>query len=175
MQPYGSNIGKPAKNCFTLVGKGLAEFVTPKLEIIELNEPSGYVWRSLSTMSADIQRPPEVPKSLRATLVAVARKVFWWGEPSDWLEDQTRFLAQVMTYGDLDDIRTAMETLGRSAFQQVLENPPSGVFDIKSWTFWHVFFHLPVPPLPGRASPRVPTYIKWPPTGVPTSTVPQTK
>ena len=83
-------------------------------------------------------------------MLTVARKVFWWGEPSKWLEDQTRFLAQVMTYGDLEDVWTAMDALGKSAFEQVLANPPSGVFDIKSWTFWHGRFHLPVPRLPER-------------------------
>lgn len=80
----------------------------------------------------------------------MARKVFWWGEPSDWLDDAVRFVAQVMTYGDLEDIRTTLRLLGNSAFLEVLDSPPRGVFDVKSWTFWHRRYNRPVPPLPGR-------------------------
>jgi hypothetical protein len=101
-------------------------------------------------MRLESRRPSGIPLELRSGLLPIARKVFWWGEPEEWLGDETRFLAQVMTYGDLDDIRIAINTLGTEAFRRVLENPPSGVFDIKSWTFWHVRFHLPVPPLPER-------------------------
>lgn len=91
-----------------------------------------------------------VPPHLREALEPVARKVFWWGEPVEWLDDLPRFAAQVMTFGDLDDIANTLRWLGDEAFIAVLRNPPPGVFDIKSWTFWHCRYHLPVPPLPAR-------------------------
>ncbi len=91
-----------------------------------------------------------VPKSTRALLLPVAKRVFWWGDPEEWLDDMSRFAAQVMTYGDWDDVVLTLKLLGNSAFQGVLENPPPGVFDIKSWTFWHLYFRRPVPPLPVR-------------------------
>jgi hypothetical protein len=93
----------------------------------------------------------QVPPSARGALRAVARKVFWWGEPDLWLDDIVRFVAQVMTFGDLDDIRTTLRLLGDGAFLAVLDSPPAGVFDIKSWTFWHLRYHRAVPPLPRRA------------------------
>jgi len=100
--------------------------------------------------AAALQRHEPAPPHLRNDLLPVARKVFWWGKPEEWLDDTVRFVAQVMTYGDLDDVRTTLRLLGDKAFCQVLDNPPAGVFDIKSWTFWHHRYKREVPPLPQR-------------------------
>ena|SRR6185369_6791695 len=102
-----------------------------------------------------ISLPPKVttrsvPDHLRPALVPVAKRVFWWGNPEEWLDDVIRFSAQVMTYGDWDDIALAINILGDSVFQKVLQNAPPGVFDIKSWTFWHYHYGMPIPPLPVR-------------------------
>jgi hypothetical protein len=86
----------------------------------------------------------------RAALLPVATRVFWWGDPEAWLNDAVRFAAQVMTYGDWNDTALALELLGDALFQEALRNPPAGVFDIKSWTYWHHRYHLEVPPLPVR-------------------------
>jgi hypothetical protein len=92
-----------------------------------------------------------IEESQKAELLSVAANVFWWGTPEKALENTPRFLAQVMTFGDWRDVQTTMKLLGKDAFQKVLENPPTGVFDIKSWNYWHLFFHKqPVPPLPSR-------------------------
>ena len=100
--------------------------------------------------SAAPQRPIPVPEGVRKHLIPVAKRVFWWGEPEEWLDDTLRFVAQVMTYGDWTDVQTTLRSLGEAAFCQTLESPPPGVFDIKSWTFWHVRYHREVPPLPTR-------------------------
>ena len=91
--------------------------------------------------------------AVRTALLPVARRVFWWGQPKDWLDDPARFVAQVMTYGDWNDTTVALELLGEASFKQVLQNPPAGVFDIKSWVYWHHRFQLEAPPLPGRRLP----------------------
>lgn len=91
-----------------------------------------------------------VPAALRPALLPVARRVFWWGEPEEWLNDAIRFVAQVMTYGDWDDAMLTRNLLGDAIFREVLETPPSGVFDIKSWHYWHSRYHLVAPPLPTR-------------------------
>ena len=91
-----------------------------------------------------------IPAHLRATLLPVAKRVFWWGNAEDWLDDGRRFVAQVMTFGDWDDTALVMKLLGNQIFQQVLIERPTGVFDIKSWSYWHYRYHLPVPPLPTR-------------------------
>jgi hypothetical protein len=100
--------------------------------------------------AAALQRPTSVPGHLREQLFPVARRVFWWGRPEEWLDDTIRFVAQVMTYGRWDDVRITLQLLGDEVFCQTLSNAPPGVFDIKSWTFWHHRYHREVPPLPRR-------------------------
>lgn len=91
-----------------------------------------------------------IPDHLRPALLPVAKRVFWWGNPKEWLDDTTRFAAQVMTFGDWDDTALVSRLLGESVFQQVIADPPPGVFDVKSWSFWHHRYHKSVPPLPSR-------------------------
>jgi hypothetical protein len=95
-------------------------------------------------------RKEQIPSNLRPKLIPVAQRIFWWGQAEEWLEDSIRFVAQLMTYGDLDDVRLTLKLLGDRAFLDTLRNPPAGVFDPKSWTFWHTHYHMPVPPLPTR-------------------------
>ncbi len=56
-----------------------------------------------------------------------------------------------MTYGTWDEVLTAKKYFADREFEAVLEDPPAGIFDACSWTYWnHVFGHTPVPPLPER-------------------------
>jgi hypothetical protein len=91
-----------------------------------------------------------IPEKLHPVLLPVAHRVFWWGDAQAWLKDTSRFVAQVMTCGDWNDTFLTLTALGEETFKQVLTNPPPGVFDPKSWTFWHCHYHLEVPPLPTR-------------------------
>ena len=87
-------------------------------------------------------------------LEQVARSLFWWKPPAEALEDPIRFLAQVMTYGTIEDLAVVRRYFPESAFRDVLANPPAGVFDPRSWSYWHVRFGLEVPPeLPTRRLP----------------------
>ena len=94
----------------------------------------------------------EIPTGFRQRLLAISAKVFWWKTPEEGLEDVHRFLAQVMTYGDFQDVKTVLTALGEERFRQVLNSPPPGVFDIRSWHYWHHVLGLsPIPPLPQRS------------------------
>ena len=55
-----------------------------------------------------------------------------------------------MTFGDWNDTSLTLKLLGDDLFQQVLAHPPPGVFDIKSWIYWHHRYQLAPPPLPTR-------------------------
>jgi hypothetical protein len=106
---------------------------------------------SLDSMRlAAMRHPIPVPQEFRNQLVPVAERVFWWGQPQEWLDDALRFAAQVMTYGDWNDVVTTLRLLGDAVFCQVLADPPPGVFDVKSWNFWHLHYQREVPPLPRR-------------------------
>ena len=84
-------------------------------------------------------------------LQMVARRVVWFKKPEDALRDAKLFLAHVMTYGTLTDIATTLRYFSESDFEAVLDDPPPGVFDRRSWTYWNVRYrHDPVPALPTR-------------------------
>src|SRR5260370_20825119 len=94
--------------------------------------------------------PGAIPSAVRPNLLSIPQRVFWWGKPEEWIEDALRFVAQVMSYGDWEDVRTTLNLLGKEAFLDVLNRPPPGVFDQKSSTFWHLYYRQPVPPMPIR-------------------------
>jgi hypothetical protein len=84
----------------------------------------------------------------------VASRLFWWKTPSEALEYPNRFLAQVMTYGTIEDLAVVRRYFPESALRDVLADPPPGVFDPRSWAYWHVRFGLEPPrQLPQRKLP----------------------
>ena len=89
-----------------------------------------------------------------AALHPIAKKLFWWRSPEEALADPVRFVAQVMTLGTWNDIQEVRRVLGESWFARVLDQPPPGVFDARSWNYWHrVLKNAPPPPLPRRVIP----------------------
>jgi hypothetical protein len=84
----------------------------------------------------------------------VAKRVVWFKAPDDALKDVKLFLSHVMTYGTLSDISTVLQDFSEADFEAIINDPPPGVFDRRSWTFWNVrYHHEPVPPLPSRNIP----------------------
>ncbi len=87
-------------------------------------------------------------------LLAVARRVCWWNPAGETLADPLRFAAQVMTCGTWSDVQTVRRLAGEEWFRAALRQPPPGVFDARSWVYWHnVYGIAPVPPLPRRLLP----------------------
>lgn len=81
----------------------------------------------------------------------LAARLFWWKDPDEALADQRRFLAQAMTYGDWDAVQLILGAFGEVALRAVLADAPAGVFDRRSWSYWHARLGVePVPPLPRR-------------------------
>jgi hypothetical protein len=89
-----------------------------------------------------------------ATLRPIAAKLFWWRTPEEAMADRTRFVGQVMTLGTWDDIQAVRRALGDAWFVRALDHAPPGVFDARSWNYWHrVLRNAPPPPLPRRRLP----------------------
>lgn len=87
-------------------------------------------------------------------LLNMARRLFWWMPPEEALERPARFVAQVMTFGTWNDVQCARAQLGEERFRDVLAAAPTGVFDERSWHYWHHVFGIdPVPPRPVRRLP----------------------
>jgi hypothetical protein len=92
--------------------------------------------------------------STSSDLEDLARRLIWWKPPEESLQAPERVLAQVMTLGTWDDIQTARRYWDEEAFRRVLADPPPGVFDRRSWNYWHIVFGIqPTPPLPVRRLP----------------------
>lgn len=87
----------------------------------------------------------------RRELRPVAAALMWWQPPEVSLSQPARFLAQVMVLATWRQVQTVRAVCGWEAFREVLDHAPPGVFDRRSWSYWHAFFGLPERPLPTRA------------------------
>lgn len=89
--------------------------------------------------------------SRNPALRKVARVLFWWEPPETALAEPRRFLAQVMTLGTWEEIQAVKSALGLDAFRDALQHAPPGIFDGRSWAYWHAVFRLPAGELPVRS------------------------
>ena len=90
-------------------------------------------------------------------LSAIARQVVWFQHPHETLRDEALFLQHVMIYGSWEDTVTVRRAYGDGAFRDTLRNAWPGIFDPRSWSYWHtVLDMLPVPPMPVRRFPAEP-------------------
>jgi hypothetical protein len=80
----------------------------------------------------------------------IAQRLIWWESPEEALGRPARLIMQVMTRGRWEDVLFLQGVYGKQAFKEALLHAEPGVFDIKSWNYWHVVFGLPVGPLPKR-------------------------
>ena len=88
------------------------------------------------------------------TIRELAGRMIWWKEPEETLRYPARLLAQVMALGTWDDVQLARRLWTREEFVAVLREAPPGVFDPRSWVYWHRVLKVePVPPLPQRQLP----------------------
>ena len=86
---------------------------------------------------------------------AMARKYVWWQSPERTLADRRLLLAQMMTLGTVDDVRWLVGRVSEDGLRAVLRDPPVGVFNGRSWRFWHLRLgRHPVPALPARPMPQ---------------------
>jgi hypothetical protein len=84
-------------------------------------------------------------------LLSVAQRVVWFKPPASALDDPIHFLAHVMTYGTAADLTAVFRVIGRAELCEVLDHAPPGVFDARSWAYWHLVCGRPQrPPLPKR-------------------------
>lgn len=84
-------------------------------------------------------------------LLAVAERVVWFKPPHETLTDAVHFLAHVMTYGTVEDLRAIHAFAGPEDFREALENAPPGVFDARSWAYWNLKYgRFPAPSMPVR-------------------------
>lgn len=90
----------------------------------------------------------------RDVLHELARRYVWWLSPTETLARPNLLLCQLMQLGTAEDVRLARDLLGDDAFRDALRMAPPGIFEDRSWNFWHlVLLGRSPPPLPSRPLP----------------------
>ena len=75
--------------------------------------------------------------------------VVWLDSPEQTLSNPQLFLAHLMVYGTLEEVLAVKQHFTNRDFQNVLDNPPAGIFDPRSWAYWNLLFGIQPPtPLP---------------------------
>jgi hypothetical protein len=81
--------------------------------------------------------------------------LMWWLTPEEAWADPMRLLQQVMAIGLPEHVDEARERWSEDDFRQALRTAPPGLFDPRSWAYWHTILGMrPVPPLPERTFPE---------------------
>lgn len=81
----------------------------------------------------------------------VAERVVWFKEPQETLRDPVLFLNHVMTWGTVEDLRVVRAHFTDDDLRAALGNAYPGIFDARSWSYWHLMLDLgPAPALPVR-------------------------
>lgn len=88
-----------------------------------------------------------------AELEAVARRCVWWTSPADALANKNQFLCHVMVYGLWEDAAVIRRRYSSNDLLDALAHAPAGLFDLRSWHYWHHVLGRPAPDLPRRAIP----------------------
>jgi hypothetical protein len=91
--------------------------------------------------------------TLDPELAGVARRCLWWTEPAQALADLRLFLCHVMVYGLWQDALIIRRRFTSDQLADALVHAPAGLFDVRSWHYWHNVLALPVAPLPRRRIP----------------------
>ena len=93
-----------------------------------------------------------------ADLLRVAKRMVWFKTPEEALADPFLFLSYAMTYGTVDDLRVARAHFTDDELRQALRAGIPGVFDARSWAYWHAVLGIrPTPSLPTRKLPDTTT------------------
>src|SRR5260370_28139381 len=89
-------------------------------------------------------------------LLAVAKRIFWFGTPEEVFEFPKRFLPYAMTYASDENFEILRKYFPDDDSTATLDDPAPGIFDRSSWAKWNKRYNrIPVPPLPRRKIPGV--------------------
>ena len=90
--------------------------------------------------------PTQPPHS--SELLAVAKRVVWFKPPEATLADDIFFLNHLMVYGTIEDLTVARRRFDDDDFRRALRDALPGIFDARSWAYWHA--RLGMEPAPAR-------------------------
>ena len=81
----------------------------------------------------------------------LARRVVWFKLLEDAIAMPAHFIAHALTYGTHEDVTVLRRFVSDDELREALAGAPPGVFDDRSWAYWHLMLDRhPAPPLPVR-------------------------
>jgi hypothetical protein len=90
----------------------------------------------------------------RELLVRLASKYIWWKTPTEAIETPERVIAQAMNIGSYDDLQALTTEVDDAYLRVVLSHAEIGVFNERSWSYWHYRLGLTSP---GDEIPAMPS------------------
>jgi hypothetical protein len=89
--------------------------------------------------------------TLTDELKKAAARCLWYKPAEVAITDPIDFTAHVLTYGLHEDVKALRLQLNDDELRDALAQAPSGVFDERSWSYWHFKLgQYPAPPMPMR-------------------------
>lgn len=90
---------------------------------------------------------------LTPEIETVAQRCVWFKPAAAAVAAPEHFIAHVLTYGTFEDVQALRRVVSDDELREALDNAPAGVFDGRSWSYWHLklFDRYDPPPLPARA------------------------
>ena len=83
--------------------------------------------------------------------LALARRIIWFEEPEQALEDPVRFMAYAFARATHEDMQVLRSYLGDDDLRDALDHAPPGIVDPRSWAYWNSKLgRYPTPPMPQR-------------------------
>jgi hypothetical protein len=90
---------------------------------------------------------------------ALARRLVWFEDPLEALEDPIRFAAYAFARGTHDDMKTLRTVLSEADLLEALDHAPLGIIDARSWAYWNAIARLTLPEPNHITPPRNPATI----------------
>ena len=89
-------------------------------------------------------------------LLNVAARAVWFKAPVDKQRDTVLFINNVKICWTPEAVTAMHRHFDDEQFRRILRNAYSGIFDARSWAYWHCAQWMnPTPPLPFRRLPGV--------------------
>lgn len=78
-----------------------------------------------------------------------------WFEPAERaIQNTAKLTAHILTYGSIGDVKALRAQLSDAELKRALDNAPAGIFDARSWAYWHLCMgQRTPPPMPMRKLP----------------------
>ncbi len=88
---------------------------------------------------------------LTTELKEAALRCLWFEPAERSIKNTARLTAHILTYGNIEDVNALRTQLSDDDLAEALDKAPSGIYDARSWAYWHlVTGRRTPPPMPQR-------------------------